>query len=59
MGTHSSILAWSILWTERLGVLQSMGSQGVDRTEDARTSNKLSSGILLKVHCFPWAQPTA
>ena len=59
MTTHSSILAWRIPWTERLGGLQSMGSQGVDRTEDARISNKLSSGILLKLHCSPWAQPTA
>ena len=27
MGTHSSILAWEISWTEEPGVLQSMGSQ--------------------------------
>ena len=50
MATHSSVLAWRIPWTECLGGLQSMGSQGVDRTEDARISNKLSSGSLLKVH---------
>ena len=29
MATHSSILAWRILWTEEPGGLQSMGSQGV------------------------------
>ena len=29
MGTHSSILAWRILWTEEPGRLQSMGSQRV------------------------------
>ena len=29
MGTHSSIFAWKILWTEEPGVLQSMGSQRV------------------------------
>ena len=29
MATHSSILAWRIPWTEELGRLQSMGSQGV------------------------------
>ena len=29
MATHSSILAWSILWTEETGGLQSMGSQRV------------------------------
>ena len=27
MATHSSILAWKILWTEELGGLQSMRSQ--------------------------------
>ena len=29
MATHSSILAWRIQWTEKLGRLQSMGSQRV------------------------------
>ena len=29
MITHSSILAWRILWTEEPGGLQSMGSQRV------------------------------
>ena len=29
MATHSSILAWSIAWTEEPGGLQSMGSQRV------------------------------
>ena len=29
MATHSSILAWKILWTEESGELQSMGSQRV------------------------------
>ena len=29
MATHSSILAWEILWTEGPGGLQSMGSQRV------------------------------
>ena len=28
-GTHSSILAWRISWTEEPGALQYMGSQGV------------------------------
>ena len=27
VATHSSILAWEILWTEKPGGLQSMGSQ--------------------------------
>ena len=29
MATHSSVLAWEILWTEKPGRLQSMGSQRV------------------------------
>jgi len=29
MGTHSSILAWKIPWTEEPGGLQSIGSQRV------------------------------
>ena len=32
MATHSSILAWKILWTEEPGRLQSMGSQESDTT---------------------------
>ena len=31
MTTHSSILAWEILWTEEPGGLQSMGSPRVRR----------------------------
>ena len=33
MTTHSSILAWRILWIEEPGGLQSMGSQKADTTE--------------------------
>ena len=33
MATHSSILAWGILWTEESGGLQSTGSQRADPTE--------------------------
>ena len=29
MATHSSTLAWKILWTEKPGRVQSMGSQRV------------------------------
>ena len=32
MGTHSSILAWRIPWTEEPGGLQSMGSKESDMT---------------------------
>ena len=30
MATHSSILAWEILWTEEPGGLQSMGSHKIE-----------------------------
>ena len=33
MATHSSILAWRIIWIEEPGGPQSMGSQRVDMTE--------------------------
>ena len=33
MAIHSSILAWKILWTEKPGELQSMGSQESDMTQ--------------------------
>ena len=32
IATHSSILAWEILWTEEPGRLQSMGLQEADTT---------------------------
>ena len=38
MATHSSILAWKILWTEEPGGIQSMGSQMLDTTEHIRTT---------------------
>ena len=41
MATHSIILAWRIPWTEKLGRLQSMGSQRVG--QDRVTSLSLSS----------------
>ena len=38
MATHSSILAWKILWTEEPGRLQSMGSQRVGHCGDTSLS---------------------
>ena len=37
MATHCSILAWRIPWTEKPGVLQSVGSQRV--VQDRATKN--------------------
>ena len=33
MATHSSILAWKIVWTEEPGRLQSMGHKELDTTQ--------------------------
>ena len=33
MATHSSILAWRILWTEEAGELQSRGHKDLDMTK--------------------------
>ena len=41
MATHSSILAWSIPWTEEPGRLQSLGSQVLDTTERLSTQTKI------------------
>ena len=39
MATHSSILAWQILWTEEPSGLQSMGSQRVRRDCTCKHTN--------------------
>ena len=49
MGTHSSILAWKILWMEKPDRLQSMGSQS-----QIRLSNfTFTFSIQLSVTCRP------
>ena len=40
MATHSSILAWRILWTEEPGGLQSVGSQRVRQDRKTHTHIK-------------------
>ena len=37
MATHSSILAWTVSWTEKPGGLQSMGPQRVGMTEHTQS----------------------
>ena len=44
MATHSSILAWEILWTEEPGRVQSMGLQRVRR--DLATKQQQQNQIL-------------
>ena len=52
MATHSSILAWRILWTEEPGVLQSTGSQrvGHDRVTEPQLFEKFLAAML---RCYP------
>ena len=50
MATHSSVLAWRILWTEEPGGLQSMGSQRI-RHDWATNTFTFSSERFL-----PWTQ---
>ena len=42
MATHSSILAWEILWTEEPGELQSMGSQ---KSQTRLSDQTTTSGV--------------
>ena len=52
MATHSSILAWRILWTEEPNRLQSMGSQRVvpGSTPSGSRSTQGMSGIIKEGH---------
>ena len=43
MATHSSILAWRILWTEKPSGLQSMGSHRVGHDRSIQTTAALVS----------------
>ena len=48
MATHSSVLAWSILWTEEPGGLQSMGLQRVRHDSATKhTQHEVSATNLL------------
>ena len=52
MGTHSSILAWEIPWTEETGRLQSVGSQSI-RHDWAEAHTRERYGKLL-INKFKW-----
>ena len=62
MATHSSILAWRILWTEEPGGLQSMGSQRVGHNWVTNTLTSLSKCIEHEVNSMvslrPWVRGT-
>ena len=51
MATHSSILAWRILWTDEPGRLQSMGSKESDTTEQLSAAQHDISRLLI---CLYW-----
>ena len=46
MSTHSSILVWVILWTEKPDVLQSMESQRVKHNLVTKQPQNQSSGVI-------------
>ena len=46
MATHSSILAWKISWTEKLGGLQPMGLQRVGHDGAANATTTVSGSPL-------------
>ena len=46
MAIHSSILAWKIPWTEELGGLPSIGSEGVGPRSDLACISGISLTIL-------------
>ena len=54
--THSSILAWEILWTEEPGGLQSMGHKELDTTErqsmhaSRKPDRTYSSSVQCEIH---------
>ena len=51
MATHSSILAWRILWTEVPGGLQSIGLQSRTRLSDFHISIKLLFEVQIYQQC--------
>ena len=46
MATHSSVLAWKILWTEEPGGLQSMGCKSWTQLSD-KTTTTCNSNFML------------
>ena len=59
MATHSSILAWRILWTEEPGVLQSMGSQRVKtllKRLSSSSSSRESYALFKRIYVISYVQ---
>ena len=51
MYTHSSVLAWSIPWTEEPGGLQSMGSQRVEHDCVTEQQQRMQRGEVIFQDC--------
>ena len=52
MATHSDILAWEILWTEKLGGLQCMGSQKCQTQLSNKTTTKVNIHKHVSIHIY-------
>ena len=48
MATHSSILAWKILWTEDSGGLESMGSQSQTRHHGCAHTHTYTQNYIMR-----------
>ena len=62
MATHSSILAWKILWTEKPGGLQSMGLEELDPAEQLNhhhsiSTNQENTSAVIYTRKFPECPP--
>ena len=57
-GSHSSILAWKIPWTEEAGGLQSMGPQELDSTQQLSTQAHVHQHKSPK-HNVEWKRQTS
>ena len=54
METHSSILAWRISWTEKLGRLQSPALQSLDTTEATEHTHMGLTQTQWALYGSPW-----
>ena len=52
MATHSSILAWKILWTEELGRLQSVSGVAKSRTRLSDLTSLWNKDIIILAYYF-------
>ena len=61
MGSHASVLAWRIAWTEEPGGLRSMGSHRIGRDYSDlahNASTPVSNQVLSTVRCVTLGVPS-